>query len=61
MQLKLSLQMKYCDSNHSAADPMHANAPAQRRFRVNGVGAVICSRHNYFRPHGVGDLQKGER
>lgn len=52
-------QMKYCDSNHHARDD--ANAPAQRRWLVNGIGAVVCSRHYYFRKHGVGDLQRGER
>ncbi|KAL1740910.1 hypothetical protein HDZ31DRAFT_85158 [Schizophyllum fasciatum] len=30
-------------------------------LRATGVGAVSCSRHNIFRPNGVGDLQKGER
>ncbi|KAA1479943.1 hypothetical protein DENSPDRAFT_743739, partial [Dentipellis sp. KUC8613] len=52
-------EMKYCDSQHSAID--HANIPAMKRFAVNGVGAVICSRHCFYRKHGVVDLQRGER
>ncbi|KAI0037995.1 hypothetical protein FA95DRAFT_1506217, partial [Auriscalpium vulgare] len=52
-------EMKYCDSNHSAVD--HANTPALKRFSINGVGAVICSRHCYYLRHAIGDLAKGER
>ncbi|KAI0038056.1 hypothetical protein FA95DRAFT_1506105, partial [Auriscalpium vulgare] len=52
-------EMKHCDSNHSAVD--HANTPAQARFAVNGVGAVICSRHCFYHTGCIGDLQKGER
>ncbi|KAI0039536.1 hypothetical protein FA95DRAFT_1612492 [Auriscalpium vulgare] len=51
-------EMKYCDSNHSAVD--HANTPALKRFSINGVGAVICSRHCYYLRHAFGDLSKGE-
>ncbi|KAJ6467143.1 hypothetical protein C8R47DRAFT_740738 [Mycena vitilis] len=30
-------------------------------LRVSGVGGCICARHGLVRPHGLGDLQKGER
>ncbi|KAI0038918.1 hypothetical protein FA95DRAFT_1504888, partial [Auriscalpium vulgare] len=43
---------KYCDSNHSAVDK--ANMPAQRRFSINGVGAVVCSRHCFYLRHSLG-------
>ncbi|KAI0040342.1 hypothetical protein FA95DRAFT_1502997 [Auriscalpium vulgare] len=52
-------EMKHCDSNHSARD--HANTPAQKRFAINGVGAIICSRHCFYLKHCMGDLQRGER
>ncbi|KAI0043482.1 hypothetical protein FA95DRAFT_1498510, partial [Auriscalpium vulgare] len=52
-------EMKHCDSNHKAVD--HANKPTAKRFTINGVGAVICSRHCFYRQHSVCDLQKGER
>ncbi|KAI0054692.1 hypothetical protein BV25DRAFT_1873293 [Artomyces pyxidatus] len=52
-------EMKHCDSNHSAID--HANTPAQRRFAVNGVGAVVCNRHIFNLKQCMGDLERGER
>ncbi|KAI0061776.1 hypothetical protein BV25DRAFT_1804969, partial [Artomyces pyxidatus] len=52
-------EVKYCESNHSAIND--ANVPAQRRFIVNGVGAVVCSRHYFYLKHCIGDLQFGER
>ncbi|KAI0045474.1 hypothetical protein FA95DRAFT_1473414, partial [Auriscalpium vulgare] len=52
-------EIKYCDSNHAAVDK--ANLPAQRRFSINGVGAVVCSRHVFYLRHSVGDLRFGER
>ncbi|TFY73759.1 hypothetical protein EWM64_g10254 [Hericium alpestre] len=52
-------EMKNCESNHSAID--HANILALKCFAVNGVGAVICSCHCFYRKHGVVDLQKGEQ
>ncbi|KAJ7601897.1 hypothetical protein DFH06DRAFT_1351890 [Mycena polygramma] len=30
-------------------------------LRVSGVGGCVCARHGVVRPHGLGDLQKGER
>ncbi|KAI5823495.1 hypothetical protein K523DRAFT_255071 [Schizophyllum commune Tattone D] len=30
-------------------------------LRVSGVGGVICARHEVLQPHGLADLQKGER
>ncbi|KAI0042995.1 hypothetical protein FA95DRAFT_1575369 [Auriscalpium vulgare] len=35
--------------------------PTQRRFSINGVGAVVCSRHCFYLRHSVGDLRFGER
>ncbi|KAA1478738.1 hypothetical protein DENSPDRAFT_788380, partial [Dentipellis sp. KUC8613] len=52
-------EMKNCDSTFAAVD--HANMPGQKRFCVNGVGAVVCARHSFFRPNSVGDLPRGER
>ncbi|KAI0039074.1 hypothetical protein FA95DRAFT_1504685 [Auriscalpium vulgare] len=50
---------KHCESNHSAVSD--ANKPTAKRFAINGVGAVICSRHCFYRKHSVCDLQKGEK
>ncbi|KAI0042910.1 hypothetical protein FA95DRAFT_1584271 [Auriscalpium vulgare] len=52
-------EMKHCDSSFAAVD--HANNPARKRFAVNGVGAVICARHCFYRKGGIADLQRGER
>ncbi|TFY52380.1 hypothetical protein EVG20_g10575 [Dentipellis fragilis] len=52
-------EMKNCDSTFAAVN--HANMPGQKRFSTNGVGAVVCARHYFFRPNGVGDLERGER
>ncbi|KAA1478735.1 hypothetical protein DENSPDRAFT_788366 [Dentipellis sp. KUC8613] len=52
-------EMKTCDSTFAAVD--HANTPGQKRFSINGVGAVVCARHAFFRPNAVGDLPRGER
>lgn len=30
-------------------------------LRATGMAAVSCARHEFFRAHGIGDLQKGER
>ncbi|KAJ7106120.1 hypothetical protein C8R43DRAFT_963449 [Mycena crocata] len=30
-------------------------------LRCSGVGGVVCAQHEVVRPHGIGDLQKGER
>ena len=51
--------MKYCDSNHSAVD--HANTLAEKRFSVNGMGAVVCARHGFYLKNCAGDLHRGER
>jgi hypothetical protein len=39
----------------------NANAKKSEGLRATGVGAVICARHEGYRPNGMGDLQKGER
>ncbi|KAI0055824.1 hypothetical protein BV25DRAFT_1815103, partial [Artomyces pyxidatus] len=52
-------EMKHCESTHNALTA--ANMPTHKRFAVNGVGACICNRHLFYRAHGVGDLQRGER
>ncbi|KAI0059390.1 hypothetical protein BV25DRAFT_1871612 [Artomyces pyxidatus] len=33
----------------------------EKRFAINGVGAVICARHCFYLKNGIGDLQRGER
>ncbi|KAF8058561.1 hypothetical protein FPV67DRAFT_1565454 [Lyophyllum atratum] len=38
-----------------------ANSKKSKGLRATGVGSVSCSRHQFFRPTGTGDLQKGER
>ncbi|KAJ7874256.1 hypothetical protein B0H13DRAFT_2348668 [Mycena leptocephala] len=38
-----------------------ANNKRAKGLRASGVGSVSCSRHEMFRPGGMGDLQKGER
>ncbi|KAI0039250.1 hypothetical protein FA95DRAFT_1612723 [Auriscalpium vulgare] len=52
-------EMKCCDSSFAARD--HANMPTHKRFAINGVGAVICARHCFYRKSGIVDLQRGER
>ncbi|KAI0039995.1 hypothetical protein FA95DRAFT_1612138 [Auriscalpium vulgare] len=52
-------EMKHCQSSFAAVD--HANIPTSKRFAVNGVGAVICARHCFYRKSGLGDIQQGER
>ncbi|KAJ7195402.1 hypothetical protein B0H12DRAFT_1245586 [Mycena haematopus] len=38
-----------------------ANSKRTKGLRTTGVGGVTCSRHNMWRPNGIGDLQVGER
>ncbi|KAF7968492.1 hypothetical protein HWV62_30451 [Athelia sp. TMB] len=38
-----------------------ANLKRTTAVRTTGVGGVLCSRHELWRPNGMGDLQKGER
>ncbi|KAJ7181651.1 hypothetical protein C8R43DRAFT_869903 [Mycena crocata] len=38
-----------------------ANNKRSKGLRATGIGSVSCSRHEVFRPNGMGDLQKGER
>ncbi|KAJ7180060.1 hypothetical protein C8R43DRAFT_871124 [Mycena crocata] len=38
-----------------------ANNKRAKGLRASGIGSVSCSRHEVFRPNGMGDLQKGER
>lgn len=38
-----------------------ADTKETRGLHVTGIGAVDCARHDFRRPNGVGDLQKGER
>ncbi|KAI0062049.1 hypothetical protein BV25DRAFT_1870510 [Artomyces pyxidatus] len=56
---KDEVEMKACGSTFAAVDL--ANIPAQKRFTVNGVGAVICARHLFYLMNSVADLHKGER
>ncbi|KAG6835107.1 hypothetical protein H0H93_004796 [Arthromyces matolae] len=38
-----------------------ANSKKSKGLRATGVGSVSCARHQFFRPNGTGDLQKGEK
>ncbi|KAJ7604200.1 hypothetical protein DFH06DRAFT_1021347, partial [Mycena polygramma] len=38
-----------------------ANLKRVKGLRTSGVAGVTCTRHNMWRPCGMGDLQKGER
>jgi hypothetical protein len=48
-----------CTSSHHAVSG--ANMPAESRFDINGIGAIICARHLNYRAGGVADLHRGER
>ncbi|GJE99776.1 CxC2 domain-containing protein [Phanerochaete sordida] len=39
----------------------HANTKFSKGYATTGVGLVLCARHGFIQPTGVGDLQKGER
>ncbi len=39
----------------------HANTKYHKGYAATGVGAVICSRHEFMLANGVGDTQVGER
>ncbi|KAJ7799241.1 hypothetical protein B0H14DRAFT_3092830 [Mycena olivaceomarginata] len=39
----------------------YANTKFSRGYSTTGVGMVVCARHEFIQPNGVGDLQKGER
>ncbi|KAJ6467408.1 hypothetical protein C8R45DRAFT_1171845 [Mycena sanguinolenta] len=51
-------QMNTC-SGLAALD--YANTKFSRGYSTTGVGMVVCARHEFVQPNGVGDLQKGER
>jgi hypothetical protein len=38
----------------------YANTKFSRGYSTTGVGMVVCARHEFIQPNGVGDLQKGE-
>ncbi|KAJ7720209.1 hypothetical protein DFH07DRAFT_972678 [Mycena maculata] len=38
-----------------------ANTRRVKGLQTTGIGGVTCSRHNMWRPNGIGDLQAGER
>ncbi|KAK1216163.1 hypothetical protein PQX77_021216 [Marasmius sp. AFHP31] len=38
-----------------------ANTKNTKGLRATGIGSISCSRHDTFRPNGMGDLQIGER
>lgn len=52
--------MKGCDSNFTAGHDL-VITPESVRYGINGAGAVVCGRHDFFFANGVGDLEKGER
>ena len=51
-------QMSTC-TGLSAVD--HANTKFHKGYAATGVGAVVCARHEFMLPNGVGDTQVGER
>ncbi|KIJ60877.1 hypothetical protein HYDPIDRAFT_116748 [Hydnomerulius pinastri MD-312] len=53
------VQEKSTCSGHTAVNL--ADTKASRGLAATGVGTVDCSRHGFKLPHGVGDLQKGEK
>ncbi|KAI0772180.1 hypothetical protein BC629DRAFT_1595397 [Irpex lacteus] len=40
---------------------MHANTKFSKGYATTGVAMVVCARHGFVLPNGIGDLQKGER
>ncbi|KAG1868741.1 hypothetical protein C8R48DRAFT_598239 [Suillus tomentosus] len=52
-------QEKSSCSNHNAVNM--AETKLSQGLAATGVGTVDCARHNFKRPNGVGDLQKGEK
>lgn len=38
-----------------------ANLKEGKGLRTTGIGAVFCSRHEFFWPNSIGTLVKGER
>ncbi|KIK42783.1 hypothetical protein CY34DRAFT_58396, partial [Suillus luteus UH-Slu-Lm8-n1] len=53
------MQEKSSCSNHNAVNM--AETKLSQGLAATGVGTVDCARHNFKRPNGVGDLQKGEK
>ncbi|GJF00432.1 CxC2 domain-containing protein [Phanerochaete sordida] len=39
----------------------HANTKFSKGYATTGIGLVLCARHGFIQPTGVGDLQKGKR
>ncbi len=56
--LTATYKMSTC-SGLAAID--HANTKYHKGYAATGVGAVICSRHEFMLANGVGDTQVGER
>jgi hypothetical protein len=54
----LTLLKKSTCVSHDAVNKPDREA---RGLAASGAGTVDCARHNFKRPNGVGDLQKGER
>ncbi|KAG1845839.1 hypothetical protein F4604DRAFT_1884248 [Suillus subluteus] len=52
-------QEKSTCSSHNAVNM--ADTKQSQGLAATGVGTVDCARHNFKRPNGVGDLQKGEK
>lgn len=58
MFLMIILQISTCSGFQSMA---HAETRKTTGLRCTGIAMCICARHEFIRPNGVGDLQKGER
>jgi hypothetical protein len=56
--LTFTIQISTC----SGFAAMHlSNLKGIQGHRTSGVGGVCCARQEFWRPNGLGDLQKGER
>ncbi|KAI0323435.1 hypothetical protein GY45DRAFT_1264569, partial [Cubamyces sp. BRFM 1775] len=59
LDMKLTLtQNNTCSAEHNAI--IKANM-RKEGYIASGIGAVLCARHAFFRPNGVGDLHLGEK
>ncbi|EIN06473.1 hypothetical protein PUNSTDRAFT_136333 [Punctularia strigosozonata HHB-11173 SS5] len=54
-------QVDPCDSNFNAIKNINSTKSRTDVMAVSGAAAAKCSRHALMLPHGVADLQRGER
>ena len=56
--LNIDLQISTCTGFAAMA---YANTKFSKGYATTGVSLVLCTRHRFIQPNGIGDLQKGER